>query len=82
LVHYILTKRFHEEESISPPKLIGGDELMAELNLSPGSLIGRLLETLREAQAAGEISNREEALALARSSLAKETSGQPVQGEP
>lgn len=82
LVHYILTKRFQEEESISPPKLMGGDELMAELNLSPGPLIGRLLETLREAQAAGEISNREEALALARSLLARETSGQPVEGEP
>ncbi len=81
LVHYILTKRFQEEESISPPKLMGGDELMAELNLSPGSLIGRLLETLREAQAAGEISNRDEALALARSSLAREASGQSVEGE-
>ena len=82
LVNYILTKRFQEEESISPPKLMSGDELMAELNLSPGPLIGRLLETLREAHAAGEISNREEALALARSSLTRETSGQPVEGEP
>ncbi len=82
LVNYILTKRFQEEESISPAKLMSGDELMAELNLSPGPLIGRLLETLREAQAAGEISNREEALALARSSLAQETSSQPVEGEP
>ncbi len=73
LVNYIVTKRFQEEESISPPKLLGGDELMAELNLSPGPLIGRLLETLREALAAGEISTREEALDLARSSLARLT---------
>ncbi len=75
LVNYILTKRFQEEETISPPKLLGGDVLMAELDLSPGPLIGRLVETLREAQAAGEISTREEALALARLVLAKHTSG-------
>jgi len=74
LVNYILTKRFQEEETISPPKLLGGDELMAELELSPGPTIGRLIETLREAQAAGEISTREEALALARSCLAGEPS--------
>ena len=67
LVNYILTKRFQEEETISPPKLLGGDELMAELKLSPGPAVGRLIEALREAQAAGEISTREEALALARS---------------
>jgi len=73
LVNYILTKRFQEEETISPPKLLGGDELMAELELSPGPMIGRLIETLREAQAAGEISTREEALDLARTCIA----GQP-----
>jgi poly(A) polymerase len=66
LVHYILTKRFQEEEVASPVKLLGGDELMAELNLSPGPLVGRLLEAVREAQAAGEVSTREEALELAR----------------
>ncbi len=70
LVNYILTKRFQEEEVTSPARLLGGDELMAELNLSPGPLIGRLLETVREAQAAGEISTREEALKLARAALA------------
>jgi poly(A) polymerase len=69
LVNYILTSRFQEEEVTSPAKLLGGDELMAELNLSPGPLVGRLLETVREAQAAGEISTREEALTLARSHL-------------
>ncbi|MEE8346340.1 MAG: HD domain-containing protein [Dehalococcoidia bacterium] len=75
LVNYILVKRFQEEETISPPKLVSGDELMAELNLSPGPLIGRLLEIVREAQGCGEISTREEALALAHSSLARKRSG-------
>ncbi len=70
LVNYILAKRFQEEETISPHGLLRGDELMAELNLSPGPLIGQLIETLREAQATGEISTREEALSLARDALA------------
>jgi poly(A) polymerase len=69
LVNYILSKRFQEEETVSPPRLLGGDELMAELDLPPGPQVGRLLETLREAQAAGEISTREQALALARAAL-------------
>ncbi|MDP2673996.1 MAG: HD domain-containing protein [Dehalococcoidia bacterium] len=81
LVNYILTKRFQEEETISPPKLLAGDELMAELELSPGPMIGRLIETLREAQAAGEISTREEALALARTCLAGQPSGSPAGGQ-
>lgn len=82
LVNYILTKRFQEEEVTSPAKLLGGDELMAELNLSPGPLVGRLLETVREAQAAGEISTREEALALARAALADVQRRRGVEGEP
>jgi hypothetical protein len=40
-------------------------DLLVELELSPGPEIGRLLEVLREAQAAGEVRTREEALALA-----------------
>jgi len=75
LVNYILAKRFQEEETISPPKLLSGDELMVELSISPGPIIGRLLEKIREAQGGGEISTREEALALARSSLAGKRSG-------
>lgn len=76
LVNYTLAKRFQEEETVSPLKLLGGDDVMTELNLSPGPLVGRLLEMVREAQAAGEISTREEALALARSSLARVGSGE------
>jgi hypothetical protein len=55
---------------------------MAELNLSPGPLVGRLLETVREAQAAGEISTREEALALARAELADAQRHRAAEGKP
>lgn len=46
--------------------LVNGCDLMRELNLAEGPLVGRLLEAVREAQAAGEVRTREEALTLAR----------------
>ena len=54
-----------------PPRaLLRGDELARELGLAPGPLIGRLLEELRAAQFAGEVSDRAGALAYARASNA------------
>lgn len=62
----LLTHCFERyEETVDPPPLVTGGDLLAELGMSPGPEIGRLLETLREAQAAGEVQTREEALALA-----------------
>lgn len=55
------------EESISPPPLLTGNDLMDVLNIEPGPEIGRILTMIREAQAAGKLQNREEALNLARS---------------
>ena len=57
------------EEEVSPQPLIDGNELLQEFSLQPGPLVGRLIESIREAQAAGEVSTREEALALARKKL-------------
>ena len=48
------------------PALVRGDELAAQLGLAPGPEIGRVLDALDEARFAGEVGNREEALALAR----------------
>jgi len=56
-------------ESIAPAPLVNGDDLMRELNLQPGKIIGGLLEAIREAQAMGEVSTREQALELARRRL-------------
>lgn len=53
-------------ETIAPPALITGSELIEALGIEPGPMVGRLLEAVREAQAAGEVRTREEALALAR----------------
>ncbi len=59
---YILSKWFEEQATVIPPKLIDGHTLMDRLGLDPGPQIGELLEAVREAQAAGEISTAEEAL--------------------
>lgn len=55
------------DETIAPPPLLSGSELIAALELEPGPIVGRLLRLIEEAQAAGDISTREEALELARS---------------
>lgn len=58
---------------ISPPKLISGHDLMGEFGLEEGPRIGELLEAVREAQAAGEVKTREEALALVKGLLTQES---------
>jgi poly(A) polymerase len=52
---------------VRPPDLIDGDDLMAELKLKPGREIGILLRIVKEAQAAGEVNTKAEAIACARS---------------
>ena len=47
-------------------RLVDGHALMESLGLSPGPQLGRLLEAIAEAQGAGEVATREEALELAR----------------
>jgi putative nucleotidyltransferase with HDIG domain len=46
--------------------LLRGDELARELGIATGPLLGKLLEALAEAQYAGELGSREQALAYAR----------------
>lgn len=48
-----------------PTPLLRGDELAGQLSIEPGPELGRLLEELAEAQFAGEIADRGQALALA-----------------
>jgi tRNA nucleotidyltransferase/poly(A) polymerase len=59
------------EEIISPPRLLDGMDLMNELDLQPGRLVGQLLEAIRENQAAGKIETREQALTFARDEMKK-----------
>lgn len=57
------------EEIIAPPRLLNGNELMKELDISPGPMVGKLLEDIREEQAAGKVSTRIQALEFAREQL-------------
>jgi putative nucleotidyltransferase with HDIG domain len=77
LTSHILHVRFDDEATLSPPRLVDGDDLMAALGIGPGVVIGDLLEAVREAQAAGEIETREQALSLARARLAESGASAP-----
>ncbi|MEO6496790.1 MAG: polynucleotide adenylyltransferase, partial [Solirubrobacteraceae bacterium] len=62
----ILPQALDWHASGGPQPLVRGDELARELGIEPGPGLGRLLEQLREAQFAGEVTTRDAALALAR----------------
>jgi tRNA nucleotidyltransferase/poly(A) polymerase len=57
------------QESVSPPTIIDGNELMDQLNLQPGPVVGQLLEAIRENQAVGKIQVKDEAISLAKNLL-------------
>ena len=69
----ILLENWYEKpaESITPPSLLDGDDLMRELDLQPGKQIGDLLEVIREAQAMGEVTTAGQALELARKRMTR-----------
>jgi len=54
-----------------PTPLLRGDELARELGIAPGPVVGELLDELAAARFAGEIGDRQEALAAARTLLAE-----------
>ncbi len=72
LISYILQEHRRQEIAIAPTRLIDGRELMQELGIQPGPVVGRLLEAIREAQAAGLVGTREEALELSRRTIGSE----------
>ncbi len=61
-VSHVLEERFSEVSVVSQPRLINGHDLIDILGMNPGREMGRLLEAVREAQAAGEVTTRDEAL--------------------
>ncbi len=66
LVTFILQEHQRQRAAITPRRLLDGRELMHELNLESGPTVGRLLEMIIEAQAAGQVTTKDEALRLAR----------------
>jgi poly(A) polymerase len=74
MVEYVLEKHFEQQRKVEPVKLVDGNDLMKSFGLEPGPRLGEILEAVREAQASGEISDREAALDFVRRKLATETS--------
>jgi poly(A) polymerase len=72
----LLEARWERTEAVvRPVRLVSGHDLIKELNLTPGKIVGDLLEVIREAQAAGEVTNRDEALTAAANWLKMNTGG-------
>ena len=69
LINYILAEHDKQQAKILPVKLIDGHDIMNNFGLAPGPLVGKLLAMVNEAHASGELSTREEALALVRREL-------------
>ena len=69
MVDYVLAQRFQQESLVVPPKLVDGHDLIKSFGMKPGPKIGEILEAVREVQASGELTTREEALAYIREHL-------------
>ncbi len=63
--------------SINPPVLLTGHDVMTELSMEAGPRLGRVLAELREAQAAGEVPDREAARRWVRAYLAEHRDDEP-----
>jgi poly(A) polymerase len=64
-VEFCERKRAELRESVKPPRLLGGDDLLA-LGYAPGPMIGQILHAVEDAQLDGQIHVRDEALAFVR----------------
>jgi poly(A) polymerase len=80
VINYILAEHDKQQTKILPVKLIDGHDLMDIFGLTPGPVVGELLATVNEAHATGELSTREEALALVRRELS--ATSKPQTGAP
>ncbi len=65
---------FFEKRSLilEPPKLVSGEELIQLLGIEPGPRVSLILEKIHEAQIAGKVNRKEEAIQLARQISSKE----------
>ena len=69
----VLVRAYYEryEQIVEPAPLLSGGDLLEHFSMESGPAVGRLLRALKEAQAAGEVSTREQALRLADSLMSR-----------
>ena len=75
MVTYILQVGTTPPVSQQRVRLVTGHDLMQRFHLEPGPVIGRLLEQVQEAHAAGEIASREDAMDLVEAALDRDGKG-------
>jgi poly(A) polymerase len=68
-VNFIISEYFRQRSEIVPSKLIDGHDLIRLFNLQPGPQIRKILESVIEAQADGEIINRDQALSYIKNHI-------------
>lgn len=71
MINFILSEHSRQETEVIPVKLIDGHDIIYTLGISPGPIVGELLAEVREAQVAGDLRTKEEAIALARQCMKK-----------
>ncbi len=69
VVEYVLAHHFEQQRVPRPARLVDGHDLINIFGLSPGPKIREFLEAVQEAQASGEVADREQALAYIRDQL-------------
>ncbi|MFC2070753.1 CCA tRNA nucleotidyltransferase [Chloroflexota bacterium] len=74
LVDYVIGKYFEQKNVVQSPKTVDGYDIINIFGVSPGPGVGEVLEAVREAQAAGEVSTREEAMTFIKKFLASSRS--------
>ena len=83
LISHTLQVGTQEQSPERMPRLVDGHDLMSEFGLSPGPRIGELLEVIEEAQATGELINRDDAFEWLSHNLGATSSRRnPVQISP
>jgi len=75
VITFIVKEHLHQENKVLPVKIIDGNDLVTIFGLKPGRLLGELLKEVKEAQAAQELSTREQALDLVKKELEKRQRG-------
>ena len=62
VVDFVLSQHSEQETITRPPKLVDGHDIINIFSMSPRPRLGEILEAVREAQALGEVTDRQEAL--------------------
>ncbi len=73
----LLVRSYGDEGILDPPRLLTGDDIMSRFGLKEGPIVGRVLSALREAQGAGEVTDRARAWDFVAAQIVEEEQAEP-----